>query len=462
MTVRIMRNVTFFALGVLISLFACMAMAGSYKIGGYYRYGDSVTRKYTSAADAQRLSDVVMKVHLDDAKNARVTTQIAMNLESNLVKARILDDIPVPAAAAASAAAAALKRGRINPSAVVANLLADYAIQKGWELMQEAKCEMKPGGCWNAPASGVNESNASDCDSYSLAWGQKGTYIVHIPGWVCVQTMGSGGPSYNPDKCFWKNNVPVGGGEFAGYYWCRETTPVKYAQSSPATAADVENIAREYYYAQPQQLFNAFMQEGTILSLDDESPVTTTADSVKGQSSVSSSGTTKNPDGSVSEWKTETQTDYAPKGDGKLGGNINIEKTTTSTTTTNTCTVAGSCTSSSSSNTSTEKPKPDPVWTDPDMPKITELYQQKYPGGIKGVWDKKSDAFKQTAFMKSLATLVPSISNGSCPSFSINTNNGWVNGGEQTIPVPCWVYSFIRAVILLTSVFFARSIIFGG
>lgn len=459
MPVRMMRNLTFFALGVLISLFACMAMAGSYKIGGYYRYGDSITRKYTSTADAQRLSDVMMKVHLDDARNARVTTQMAVGMESNLVQSRILDEMNIPAAAVAEAAASALRKGKINPGAVVATLLADYAIQKGWEWMNDAKCELSP-VCWQAPSDNIKESTASECDQYALAWGKMGTYIVHIPGWVCVQTMGEGGPSFSSSRCLWKNNVPVGGGQFAGYYMCPEASPVKYGKNAIASQSDIDNLAKDYYYTNPQPLFDGFMKEGTIFNLDDSTPTTTSGSPVTGPKSVSSSGTTKNPDGSVSEWKTETQTEYTPKGDGTLGGNINIEKTTTSTTTTNTCTGSGSC--STSSNTSTEKPKPDPTWSDPDMPKITELYKQKYPNGVSGVWQQKSEALKQTAFMRSLATLVPSVSSGSCPSFSLNTNNGWVNGGEQAIPVPCWVYSFIRAVILLTAVFFARSIVFGG
>lgn len=445
---NIMRLFLYFLVGFMISAAASFSFAGSYRVGTYYRYGDSLTRKVTSGADAKKLSDIVMKVHLDDQKNARVTTQIAMNLESNLVQSRILDQVPIPASAAAAAAASALKKGRINPGAIVANLLADYAVQKGWEMMKDAQCEMKAGGCWNAPAGGINESNASDCDSYSLAWGQKGTYIVHIPGWVCVQTMG-GGPSFNSDKCFWKNNVPVGGGEFAGYYWCRETTPVKYAQSSPATQNDVDNLAKEYYYNYTQPLFEGFMKEGTIFDLDDNTPVTTSGDPVTGPKSVSASGTTKNADGTESQWQTETQTTYTPKGDGKAGGEIKIDKTTTTTTTTNTCTGAGSCTTNS--NTTTTKP-PDEQKTDCDKhPNAIGCAAFGDPPSITIPESTQNVSFEWNPF--SLPALCP-------PDYVFTLSNGMTY--HYSFEWFCRYASAMKTVILLAAFVAAYYICFGA
>lgn len=107
------------------------------------------------------------------------------------------------------------------------------------------------------------------------------------------------------------------------------------------------------------------------------------------------------------------------------------------------------------------EPQPSPA-VNPAMPDIPQLYEPKYPAGIAGVWADKKTAFQQTPIFAFLASLVPSWSDGGCPSWSIPVMYGLNDIRDTDISLPCWVWSACRAFITVTALLLCRRLIFGG
>jgi hypothetical protein len=77
---------------------------------------------------------------------------------------------------------------------------------------------------------------------------------------------------------------------------------------------------------------------------------------------------------------------------------------------------------------------------------------------IKEIWDENKDEFEQTALLQALESLKFPDGGGSCPSWTISI---W-NLGDFTLLPECWVFGAIRAIIIVTAIFTARRLIFGG
>lgn len=87
------------------------------------------------------------------------------------------------------------------------------------------------------------------------------------------------------------------------------------------------------------------------------------------------------------------------------------------------------------------------------------FYESAYPDGISGVWDGHKAALMQTGFASAISGLTPSIgSAGSCPSWSMPT---W-GGGSSELQPPCMIWPLLRIIFIITALFTARSLIFGG
>jgi hypothetical protein len=54
------------------------------------------------------------------------------------------------------------------------------------------------------------------------------------------------------------------------------------------------------------------------------------------------------------------------------------------------------------------------------------------------------------------------FTSGSCPVMSINLNIGIANFGVHDVAPPCWVWTFAKTVIVVSSLLLARALIFGG
>lgn len=109
-----------------------------------------------------------------------------------------------------------------------------------------------------------------------------------------------------------------------------------------------------------------------------------------------------------------------------------------------------------------ESPEPQYSFQDTDFPDVEPFYKQQYPDGLKGVWNSKQKEFKDSAFLKFLSGFVPTFS-GVCPSFGLDFNIAtWAAFGHLDFMSLCWVFDFIKIIMMVTTVFTCRALIFGG
>lgn len=181
--------------------------------------------------------------------------------------------------------------------------------------------------------------------------------------------------------------------------------------------------------------------------------------------SNSTTTTKTNPDGTISTTVTTTQNKY----DYTYTQNGYTYRTTTTTTTT----TDGQTTTEVVEDTSDPSAPPDeePAETsedqdysfdDSEFPEVQPFYEQKYPDGLRGVWTSSRTEFESSAFFDFLNSFIPSFS-GSCPSWSMSFNiASWANYGNHSFLNLCYVFDFVKVVLLVTALFTARAITFGG
>lgn len=101
-------------------------------------------------------------------------------------------------------------------------------------------------------------------------------------------------------------------------------------------------------------------------------------------------------------------------------------------------------------------------FTDSEFPPVEPFYQQKYPDGLEGVWQDAQAKFDNSQFMSFLQSFIPQFS-GSCPSWSMSFNiASWASYGNVPFVNLCYVFDFIKVIMLVTALFTARAITFGG
>ncbi len=95
---------------------------------------------------------------------------------------------------------------------------------------------------------------------------------------------------------------------------------------------------------------------------------------------------------------------------------------------------------------------------------VPEFYERKYPEGIAGVWKEKGTGQLGGRFktMISAFTGFSGDSGGACIQFSMPVDIGIANFGTFDLSPPCALWTFLRAVILISAIFMCRRIIFGG
>lgn len=180
----------------------------------------------------------------------------------------------------------------------------------------------------------------------------------------------------------------------------------------------------------------------------------------------STTTTTQNPDGTTSQKTETTQTEY----NYNFGDNYyNYTSTTTKTTTQDGQTTTETTTDAQPEGelpNNNEDDTPDQDWDisfdDSEYPAVTPFYDQKYPDGLSGVWSKVSTDIDNSAFIGFLKSFVPTFS-GSCPTFGLSFNiASWANYGAVSFWNMCWIFDFIKIIMLVTAVFTARALTFGG
>jgi len=99
----------------------------------------------------------------------------------------------------------------------------------------------------------------------------------------------------------------------------------------------------------------------------------------------------------------------------------------------------------------------------PEVPEPKSWYQTKYENGLDGIWQNFSVVIAQTTFISSINKMKECIpSGGSCPSWNFNADLGMVNFGSQEIAPPCWLWDVLKGIMILSALFAARRLIFGG
>lgn len=101
---------------------------------------------------------------------------------------------------------------------------------------------------------------------------------------------------------------------------------------------------------------------------------------------------------------------------------------------------------------------------DVSLPEIPKLYERKYPDGLVGIWNQKSDQIKQTSAFTLAAQLMPTgLVSGTCPSWPLALDfSWWASYGEYDVAPPCWIWDVSKTIIIISALMLARSLIFGG
>lgn len=187
--------------------------------------------------------------------------------------------------------------------------------------------------------------------------------------------------------------------------------------------------------------------------------------SVQGPSSKKTTAYLK-PDGSTGVRTTETSTKF----DLSYGDDhFDINTKTTSKTTEDGKVTSEETTEDTSpapqipDSPETQEPKdPEYSFSDSEFPDVKPFYDQKYPDGFSGVWKSKKAEIDNGPFMKFLSGFVPGFS-GSCPTFGLDFNiSTWANFGHVDFMSLCWVFDFIKVIMMVTTLFTCRALIFGG
>lgn len=97
-------------------------------------------------------------------------------------------------------------------------------------------------------------------------------------------------------------------------------------------------------------------------------------------------------------------------------------------------------------------------------PAQPELYETKYPGGISAVWNESGLGGNQGKLSALAASFAPAIadSNGAPIVFRIPVGVGIYDFGTYEVSPPPMVWGFIRLCIIITALWLARALVFGG
>lgn len=141
-----------------------------------------------------------------------------------------------------------------------------------------------------------------------------------------------------------------------------------------------------------------------------------------------------------------------------------VSHSTVNNTTTNITNNVTNVTTTETKTEEIEDDKDDQMPADTALGYLPKLYEQKYPEGLAGVWNQRSQEFKSSGLFSLAEQLMPtSLNGGTCPSFSMDLSIGpWADYGTHEVPMPCWIWDTCKYILLLMAAVSARRIVFGG
>lgn len=272
------------------------------------------------------------------------------------------------------------------------------------------------------------------------------------PTHTCTRLAGSTWmyPGYAVKGCVAPASWSGGKCVLAGTH--REATDVELED-----AIYVELVSRGMGSELARRLVDAGYEPSMIPDFD---PVQTSGPaSVPGETTTS---TTTTPAGTTTT-STTKQRNLEYDGD-----TVTVTETETTTTTNPDGSTTTETTTTTPSPGQTGQSEPDEQYSlsygDSQFPDVPDLYERQFPDGFSGVWsDRKAELEATSLFSLVSALTTGAPSGGTCPSWNLNLDMpGVVMLGSHTLAPPCDVWPFVRAVLILTALFVARRLIFGG
>ena len=302
-----------------------------------------------------------------------------------------------------------------------------------------------------ASVTGCNQSSSSGCSWGTIITGLQAYTITTYSASSAtyhgvVQVSGSGYRlRFNMTGAPWS---------FVDGYWVEN-----YAPGSPytvaATDADIETAIQQHLTTSGDSadFLRRLVQAGHVPDLD--------SIEISGPSSVvgeTTTSTTQTPAGTATTSIT-THYDITYEGD-----TITINRTDITNTTHPDGTEETTTTSTQGQTETPGEPDYSLTWANTDFPEVPELYEQKYPDGFAGVWDTRITEIQSTPLFTAVTGFTSGgPSSGTCPSWALSLNFGFVNLGTYNLGEDyCYVWPFVRLILLITALFVARRIVFGG
>lgn len=235
----------------------------------------------------------------------------------------------------------------------------------------------------------------------------------------------------------------------------------KTVSTAPATDSDIQKAIQDGLAAKPAtaaDVLKNIYDSGGYVPLDaaNAAGFNIPTNTVTGQPSTSTS-TSTGPDGKTLTTTSTTTPTATVSQSGNTVTNNTITYNISNVTTTVTKDSAGNTVSSSTSS----DDKSSDAFQDKAMPGVPELYRQKYPEGVAGVWNTSKPDISNTAFYNGIRSMFPSFGGGQCPVWRMSFNFGGAgNFGSGDLTVPCWIFQALGLVILATAAFTSRKILF--
>eukprot|EP00456_Euglypha_rotunda_P079652 TRINITY_DN7667_c0_g3_i2.p1 TRINITY_DN7667_c0_g3~~TRINITY_DN7667_c0_g3_i2.p1 ORF type:complete len:448 (-),score=31.78 TRINITY_DN7667_c0_g3_i2:441-1784(-) len=297
-----------------------------------------------------------------------------------------------------------------------------------------------------------------DEEIQTLAWGDpnNGVPRVHTSGQaVCnarAALVGLSSLIYYPDTA---TSGTCRRSDNSVWAWPTAQATGNIIQSRKAEDSDIEAAIAASSMVNQANLLWESLRSGVPLPLDGSEPHTAVLEknSVEEESGLIDEKTTQNVDGTSTTTKRYNTTQETGHVTGDTVSTVKIEsvKETVVKTVTN--------------NNSTTSPSPtiDTAFTDPSMPGVPELYEQKYPDGLAGVWEQRWPELQATAFIQGITNMFPQLGDGgTCPDWGMSFDIGaGMNYGSHSFSVPCSLWGVLSLIILTTACFSAWRIIFG-
>ncbi len=360
--------------------------------------------------------------------------------------------IPVPAAVAAIGRF----MGKVLPVLSTGVALYDLARELGFNVSNNPDGTMKvdktsTGYTYRASAYGrdlTGTSPSSVCSGFNgLTWGSASQY-----GGLYKATSSSfGGADVNGDGVC---NVPYNstwGPNYSGSL----SISVSRDRGLPVTTTQPSTVQELINAIPPVTPATSALPRVLSDALKSGESVQIVPETVTGPASSPGPSTVTKDAINNTTTTTTTTNNYQYAGD-----TVTTTQVTNSTTINNT---TGAVTAQTSTTTTPNSPSPVDSASDTPLGDLPVLYKPKYPNGLTGVWSDQKSALMGTPLLSLTSSMMPTITgSGAYPSFPVSVVIGPWDFGTYDVSPPPLVWDFLKVCVIVSALFLARALIFGG